>query len=631
MRADKVPSSSANDRQISVWFQKIENGEIKLPRFQRAQAWDKNKISSLLNTVIHNLPLGVTLILEVGGAEPFVSRYLVTAPEKTGRVTEHLLDGQQRLTALWRSLHNNYEWEKYFLYISDFDKNKEQPCEETTMHVHCQGRWNKKDGRKMPLWADSPSETFSRGLLPVDLFMPGDKAAYYENWVNLALLSEKPKSGDQDYEQKLEQWMEKKNSVIKVIRDVRETIEHYNLPYLALLPNTSKDTALQVFINMNTNSKPLSQYDIIRAEIESIKGESLDDLEKALKTKYPKITYYFDIPFLVLATSALLQDKLPNNRGMWDMDKGVMVEKWDQMTLGLAQMANFLEQEGIYDQARLPTNAVLAVIAALYIQAPKALDAHGNTNVLLKKYMWSAFFTDRYENSAATHAFNDYIALKRIITGAVKETGAVYTEAEVPVFNKKNYQIATPEELIRVGWPKRENIRARAIMAVFSKLGAYDFADGTRLNRDQLQEGKRHYHHVFPDNLLQEAGVDNSYIALNCALITDKTNLNISNKEPLRYLKERYDWTDEDIVNTRLKSHLIPISELATGGYDGLTQNQKTEKVLSDYIRFIEKRAKLVYEAALQLTNGRDIVASEIYKAVDRQKVESESETALTI
>ena len=52
-----MPSSSAQDRQVSVWFQKIENGEIKLPRFQRHQAWDKGRICSLLDTVIENLPL----------------------------------------------------------------------------------------------------------------------------------------------------------------------------------------------------------------------------------------------------------------------------------------------------------------------------------------------------------------------------------------------------------------------------------------------------------------------------------------------------------------------------------------------------------------------------------------------
>lgn len=99
----------ARNRKLQDWYVKVKNGEIKLPRFQRFEAWDKHRIGSLLETVIHNLPLGITLVLEVGDEERFVSRYLKTAPEEGNRVLEHLLDGQQRLTALWRAFYNNYE------------------------------------------------------------------------------------------------------------------------------------------------------------------------------------------------------------------------------------------------------------------------------------------------------------------------------------------------------------------------------------------------------------------------------------------------------------------------------------------------------------------------------------------
>ncbi len=137
----KMPSSSAQDRPVSVWFQKIQNGEIKLPRFQRHQAWDNGRICSLLNTATKNLPLGVTLILEVD-KEQFVSRYLVTAPETGGRVTEHLLDGQQRLTALWRSMHNNYEDTKFFLYFDAYDESVTDGAND--FEAWFQNRWKNK-------------------------------------------------------------------------------------------------------------------------------------------------------------------------------------------------------------------------------------------------------------------------------------------------------------------------------------------------------------------------------------------------------------------------------------------------------------------------------------------------------
>lgn len=613
----KMPSSSAQDRQVAIWFQKIENGEIKLPRFQRHQAWDRTRVCSLLDTVTKNLPLGVTLLLNVD-EEQFVSRYLVTAPETGGRVTEHLLDGQQRLTALWRSLHNNYDDSKYFLYVPKYDSDRDIEIGEEDISVFYRNRWIHKNKALMPLWADIPAETFSRGLIPLELLRPGDIAGEYENWVNSAVLPFKPGATIDNYEEKLYEWMNFKSEILNLIRDYRETISHFNLPYLALPAQTSKDTALQVFINMNTNSKPLSQYDIIRAEIEGVKGVSLDDYQNKLNNTYSNIHYYFELPFLILATSALMQDKLPSQRGMWDMKKELVVENWDKMSLGLSKMANFLESQGIYDQSRLPTNAVLAVIAALYTYIPESLDAKGIAEILLKKYLWSSFFTDRYENAAASGAYSDFIALKNIITNKAKENGIAYLDSDVPVLDRSKHPLSTEDELIRVGWPKRENIRARAIMAVYSKLGAHDFADGSALTRLALTEGKRHYHHVFPAALLSEAGVP-SDLALNCALITDKTNLNISNKEPFKYLKERYSWVSEEIVNSRLKSHLIPVEELKNGGYLELSSDEKIDKIKIDFENFISRRAKYVARAVSYLAEGRDISANEIISEVESQ------------
>jgi uncharacterized protein with ParB-like and HNH nuclease domain len=87
----------ARNRKLEDWYGKIKRSEIKLPRFQRFEAWDQRRIVSLLEVVIHNLPMGITLVLDVGEKEKFVSRFLETSPTTEGRVFEHLLDGQQRL------------------------------------------------------------------------------------------------------------------------------------------------------------------------------------------------------------------------------------------------------------------------------------------------------------------------------------------------------------------------------------------------------------------------------------------------------------------------------------------------------------------------------------------------------
>lgn len=598
-----MSTMNAQNRSLEVWYGKIKRGEIKLPRFQRFEAWDTNRISSLINTITQNLPLGITLVLDVGDKEQFISRYIESAPSSSGRVFELLLDGQQRLTAFWKVLHNEYEFDTFYIYIPEFDTRQDK--ENNTQAVYSKSRYRNKNNQMYPLWCDNPQECLKRGMIPAYLLKPEDIQKEIDEWVNQATSNNKPNDPN-----KFESFFQHLHAIKNKIHDLRSVIRNYNLPHLSLPSNTTKDIALEVFINMNTNSKPLSTYDIIVAEIEGIKGQSLHELQNDLNNKSPEIKNYYDLSYLILNTSALLQEKLPNQKGLWEMDKGQLVDNWKKMELGLDEMARFLASEGIIDKKRLPTNAVLAVIAALYPFIAKSGDKRGADELLLKKYLWSAFFTDRYENSAATHAYYDYIALKRVILSYKKENNDLYNERDVPIFNTENYQVASADELLRAGWPSKETIRGKAIVAVACRLGSHDFATSVRINKDNILN--RHYHHVFPDALLKEANIE-SFLALNCALIEDQTNWNIGRKEPLQYLKERYKWASEAVVNERLNSHLIPIKELSNGGYEGCaTDEVRKAKIKQDFGNFIRKRAALFSKAANLLCAGHNITSSEV-------------------
>jgi hypothetical protein len=594
----------ARNRKIEDWYGKIKRGEIKLPRFQRFEAWDRHRICSLIEMVIHNLPLGITLVLEIGDNEKFISRFLETAPDHNGRVYEHLLDGQQRLTALWRSFHNNYALETYFVYIEQFD---DYPIDEKRedLSIFFRGRYFKKNGDRYPLWCDDPVQCLKRGFIPTNLLKPEDIQSEIDAWIDRATEKLRPK---EDIEE-LEVFLEFKKSISDKIKDLRSIVANYNLPYLSLPSQTDKSVALKVFVNMNTNSKPLSTYDIIVAEVESVMGQSLHDLQDKLDDEVPSLVRYSELSDMILTTSALLQGSLPSQRGAWDMDKRVMLENWDVMKRGLSQMAEFLKNEGIYDRQRLPTNAVLAVIAALYADIPDSGDKRGQDELLLKKYLWHSFFSDRYENSAATHAYADYTALRTIVRAETHSNGKKYDIDNVPIF--KDHKLVETEELLSAEWPKRATIRGRGILAVACRQGALDFSTGQPLGLGNLH--RQHYHHIFPDALLKEAEINGS-IALNCALITDKTNISIGRKEPLEYMKDRYTWTSKKIVRERLQSHLIPISELANGGYEGLTETQKNEKLNDDFEAFIYRRAELVIKAMKLLAEGHQLKAAEIYE-----------------
>ena len=101
----------ARSKTIEQWFSMVEQSQIVLPRFQRHEAWRHGQIIGLLENVLRkpSLPIGALLVLEIGDTEPFYSRAIVGAPEPSGRPQMHLLDGQQRMTALWRGLTGDYD------------------------------------------------------------------------------------------------------------------------------------------------------------------------------------------------------------------------------------------------------------------------------------------------------------------------------------------------------------------------------------------------------------------------------------------------------------------------------------------------------------------------------------------
>lgn len=60
----------ARNRSLPDWMTRIRTRQIVLPRFQRFEAWSYGQITSLLNTVLKQLPAGAILTLEIGEKEP---------------------------------------------------------------------------------------------------------------------------------------------------------------------------------------------------------------------------------------------------------------------------------------------------------------------------------------------------------------------------------------------------------------------------------------------------------------------------------------------------------------------------------------------------------------------------------
>lgn len=587
----------AHDRFLPEWFNRVRSRQITLPRFQRFMAWGHGEVSGLLTTVLRGLPSGATLILEVGDEPKFESRTMVDAPETGGKVTEQLLDGQQRLTALWRSLHDTYPDRTYLIGF------EEDPSDSSTKlpYVYGQARWG-KNGSRYPMWVDDPKESWGREFIPIRLLRPEDIRDEIDQWIEKAIPDDKPDR------------FKAYKDISQVISDLRTRVREFNLPYLALPAKTPKEVALDVFIKMNTSSVRLSTYDIVVALVEGETGKSLHEHVAALNLVVPRAAEYADLPSLVLDIVALRQDRIPSQAGYRGIDYKLMLAEWDTVVKSIKGMVGFLEDESIFDSQRLPSYTPIPIIAALWEHLPMQPDKLGNARHLLRKFIWRAFLTSRYEQSSTSNALQDYRGLRKVL-------GESAAEDAVPILNQDSYPLPTKEMVLHADWPSRKTIIGRGLLALQIKCGAEDLADGAKATVASItsMEHPREYHHLFPASTLEDATIpdDQVYRALNCCLITWRTNRTISNKDPIAYLKERAqnNALGEEELQRRLKTHLIPYAHLAVG-YEGLADSDRRARVKDDYEAFLAARAALLAKAAVCACEGKSLELNKLFEDV---------------
>jgi hypothetical protein len=94
-------------------FDWVKSGELALPELQRPSVWGDSKIPRLLESVYCDYPFGIMLVWTPEPGSQIVCRsfkFEDDLDQVTSRPAKHyLIDGQQRLTSFYRSLHHDAE------------------------------------------------------------------------------------------------------------------------------------------------------------------------------------------------------------------------------------------------------------------------------------------------------------------------------------------------------------------------------------------------------------------------------------------------------------------------------------------------------------------------------------------
>lgn len=96
-----------NNWNLNLVFHELEQGNMRIPRFQRSYVWERAKIVKLLNSIYHEFPIGSFFLweadTEMEGFCRDITEFGFPAKPAANKFT-FILDGQQRITSLYVAL-----------------------------------------------------------------------------------------------------------------------------------------------------------------------------------------------------------------------------------------------------------------------------------------------------------------------------------------------------------------------------------------------------------------------------------------------------------------------------------------------------------------------------------------------
>ena len=573
-----------NSRSVKDWVRDTFRGVVRLPSFQREESWKKNMVRKFLTTLIYkSRPVGVLLVLETDSSQDgFATKPISGFPEfnrDSEKCTSYLLDGQQRITALLRAFHDNYEKETYYIRFRNDGRRYELASildledEDMGVVVHS----------KNVQWYRSPKEEYQNGLFPIRLLNPEGEPSYMK-WVREAQCNDE---------------------FIEFIIDIRSDLHGKTIPYLSLPSSTSTSEAIDVFIEMNTSSVRLSHFDIAVAQFEAKTRKQLPDFIEKLEEEVPKIkliegktTRSGGIGNMALLGSCLLQDISPTFSNFMKLDMLRLEKDWDIFCDGVKWTVNLLDELKIYNGTALPTHVPLRVLPALWREIPKRGDARADAMRIIRAYLWRSFCTHRYSRQANNRLRDDFHRMKALFKAKR------FPPADEVFTAKEDFAVPSVDDLLYHGRGAL-GIVTRGVLVASLQGGGRDIAEDEKYSRSNYVS--RQKHHIFPKALLKNAGDQDPDLALNLMYISGFTNRTVGAKYPGDYLLDRVSKSahpdDPDgNIRARLETHLIPADVLM----ECTRANSKSRSLENMYTEFIKARAKLVAAEIKRLCNGEE-------------------------
>jgi hypothetical protein len=568
----------------------INSGKLQVPDFQRPWVWDDHHIRDLLASVTQSQPIGAVMLLETGGeSSKFLPRLIegvaLDAPRKPERL---VLDGQQRLTSLYRALRSRRPVDTYSdkgeaitrVYYLDIGQCLDAAVDRYDAILSLPpDRMRTSDfGRKIDLDVSTKELEWQQALLPAELIFDGPA---WQMWV----------MGFQNFHGFSP---DKMVLIGNFMQSIWLPLQQYKIPVIELFKETPKEAICTVFEKVNTGGVSLTVFELLTATYAADNFRLRQDWEERRSRMRSAIQSsrilqeVSETDFLTAITLLVSVRRSKSNgsavsckrRDVLRLELCEYLSAAKDIEEGFIAAAKFMTLQKIFDSRSLPyaTQMIpLSVICSLL--GSIATDA--SVREKLAQWYWCGIFGELYGGANETRYAQDVADVPTWISG-----GTIPRTIEDSNF--------APVRLLTLH--TRQSAAYKGIMGLLMQEGSDDWINGQPIDLTTYFNETIDIHHVFPRAYCQRQCYDerrwNSVV--NKTPLSTRTNQILGGDAPSLYLKRVGQRASAGSISKALVSHAVNEELLRSDQFDEFIRD-RAERLLN-----------LIEKATAKAVAGRD-------------------------
>ena len=479
------------EKKISDILHSIDNGEYKIPEFQRGYVWNSKQVKGFFRSLYLGYPSGSFLIWKT--KDPSKIRGSLTETNSTFH--QLILDGQQRLTTIYTIFRG------------------ETPD------------WYEGVSLRTDLYFNLESQEFE--------YYMQKKMSNNPEWINVSdFLSKGGVSTFITEIQSLEE--EKKNYYLSkiVVLNKLGSIQDYGY-YIKEITITELDKVVEIFNLVNKTGTTLNESDLALAIITSNWPEAKDRFRDA-SSEFMTHNYDFSFRNYTRFLNIFCVERGKYSDEISSINPDQFEQTWKEIKKILSYLINILRDKAFIDSSESFSSLYVFYVMSYYLKKNGGqFKSEEEANKAIY-WMFTALLWGRFSGSSESYLEKDM--------NAIKEHNSIDALIEeMHLFRGTNLYLR-PEDITMQG------VRSRIYNLFYCSVRAQNAKDWTNpvlslYSKSIGYNNKLQRHHIFPKaflykkynsgNSIQKALVNE---IANIAFITQQSNMDILDGDPAEYL-----------------------------------------------------------------------------------------------